>query len=63
MKRLIVAMMGMLIFLVGCSEVEQDVKGDNDLKAVGLRKKQAANADYYTEMYRPQYHFSTPQGI
>ncbi|MBO0600786.1 GH32 C-terminal domain-containing protein [Sporosarcina sp. E16_3] len=62
MKRLILSMMGMFIFLVGCSEVEQDVKGDNDLKVVGLRQKQAANADYYTEMYRPQYHFSTPSG-
>jgi len=62
MKRLIVTMMGMLVFLVGCSEVEPDVKGDKELKAMVLRKKQAANADYYTEMYRPQYHFSTPSG-
>jgi fructan beta-fructosidase len=61
-KRLVVTLIGILILLVGCSEVDQDEKGESDLKAVGLSEKQAANADYYTEMYRPQYHFSTPSG-
>lgn len=47
--------------LGGCTVLSQEQKGRKDLD-VRPKKMQAATSDYYTEMYRPQYHFSTPTG-
>jgi fructan beta-fructosidase len=61
-KKKLLAILTAAMLLGGCTILNQDIKDEKDLEALRPKKMQAATSDYYTEMYRPQYHFSTPTG-
>ncbi|REB75796.1 levanase [Cutibacterium acnes] len=60
-KRILTVFWSVTCLLTGCS-INQMGKEENNLNALRPDNMEAATSDYYTELYRPQYHFSTPTG-
>lgn len=60
-KRILTTVLFVTWLLTGCS-INQMGKEEKKLDALRPDNMEAATSDYYTELYRPQYHFSTPSG-
>lgn len=60
-KRIVIALI-ILLILGGCNPFDPTGKGVKNLEALRPDNMKGATSDYYTELYRPQYHFSTPTG-
>ncbi|RFB11004.1 glycoside hydrolase family 32 protein [Bacillus sp. HNG] len=61
MKKLL-AVFGTIMLLIVFYLIYQNREVGKNLDALRPDNMQAATSDYYTELYRPQYHFSTPTG-
>ncbi|WP_312098874.1 glycoside hydrolase family 32 protein [Niallia sp.] len=60
-NRILLVVLSTIFLITGCSINQIEKEGEN-LEALRPEKMEAATSDYYTELYRPQYHFSTPTG-
>ncbi|WP_010677740.1 glycoside hydrolase family 32 protein [Bacillus timonensis] len=61
MKKLL-AVFGTILLLIVIYLIYQNREVGKNLDALRPDNMKAATSDYYTELYRPQYHFSTPTG-
>lgn len=65
MKSVWLVVIYVLLLLTGCSEESSQIEGEdteNDLQSIKAEPSHEADEDYYTEKFRPQYHFSAERG-
>ncbi|WP_077216141.1 glycoside hydrolase family 32 protein [Bacillus kwashiorkori] len=60
-KKLFIAIIAAIFLLMGCN-LFYEGEVEKKLKESRPENMKPATSDYYTEIYRPQYHFSTPSG-